>query len=844
MENESKKKILLDLLKTLKGRQNRKKAESIQTEPLEWNSSSADSRDKQSRILLQNVSTVIGLHNPTEEHFSNAIKKSGGRSNVIQPTEILNETSTASHENEARRSFAQARLTFLETLEIAQDEKLNKLGQLEKEFSSVLSQNISHNNAEIKPAKKYSLNEVPNAETRGATNNVQLTDKNSSRNSDLGAPTAHKFSVVEKPSYSTAEVSSKILKKDSLIIRAHSVHGNRNEFGRLLDTGVTDKNVTKSGTIFPLQIRTFTPWGHAKNQLSLLPAKFANETAHFESMKSKLEEFEKVKKADSSPNETLVTSYHNRRRNALRLQRMQQGIVFSHSGNKTNPIAIQNLHHKSKEALAFQYPSDFMAKSGLQQNLRNQEDAAPRIGQNVREKSQENEQLLSSTAVMRDATGKIQEVAVPTFSNNRKIDKNILTDHERVKGLRQRLIYHENTMDGIDKINLEKNKENRSLSPFKGLMREAPNEFLHDALPLITNKYQFNHLAAPHPVKDSGFRLSSFNRKNKAFQVGQKNQISNKEKQLQQSSGFTGLTQGRPNMQTIKFPTGSNKLGFNNKTGKSLPKTYSSLHKSSYNNESNIPGGMKNLSEKNKGKQQPHLSGGLIDQVRNKLSENYAVNLISNKYNHNNMTPVQTPQTNSRLQQSSPDYENTSSGKRLTEALQNAQSIFLEKVKEILAGQQKSKEVSDNNHFRGTRNKNVGNKGKEDNEIKSSAYDMEGLTTTKSTPRPEINKNPGIMPLSSTNPVIPLSGNVASPVMQQASLGHNAPIQVETPETPGSSFPVEAPITGNQLSYAQQQDAHLEERIASDQERAFQASQNGATSSVNGAVLPYRTPQM
>ena len=57
----------------------------------------------------------------------------------------------------------------------------------------------------------------------------------------------------------------------------------------------------------------------------------------------------------------------------------------------------------------------------------------------------------------------------------------------------------------------------------------------------------------------------------------------------------------------------------------------------------------------------------------------------------------------------------------------------------------------------------------------------------------------------------------------------------------GSSPSIQSPGAVTPFNYAEQEQAHEEERIASQQEREFQNIKNGA-SSFNGENVPYQAP--
>lgn len=117
------------------------------------------------------------------------------RSNVLKPVIQTSKIGT-SQTNKARFSFAQARLNFLQALEAAQDEKLMKLGDLERRFSYILLQSEKNNNHKVVKYSKNILQDFKKNKAATTLSHIHQAYKNlssmqnriSSKNLRLGEP--------------------------------------------------------------------------------------------------------------------------------------------------------------------------------------------------------------------------------------------------------------------------------------------------------------------------------------------------------------------------------------------------------------------------------------------------------------------------------------------------------------------------------------------------------------------------------------------------------------------------------------------------------------------------------
>ena len=191
------------------------------------------------------------------------------------------------------------------------------------------------------------------------------------------------------------------------------------------------------------------------------------------------------------------------------------------------------------------------------------------------------------------------------------------------------------------------------------------------------------------------------------------------------------------------------------------------------------------------------------------------------------------------------------SHKTLAKVLQQAQNIFLKKVKEILAGNKTNGKDRDNS--------NQDNNQIQDNSdqkpkgvISTSAYVMdESPPNIKSTAKVD-QDNSGLVPKTPTND--DLSNSLNSQISPLPFLsppknpGMKSMQTIQTPMDPspplieqpaGQSEQAQGhPVSGQPLTDAQLQDAHEEERVALEQENAFRSMQNGVNAPLNDANAP------
>ncbi|XP_028415332.1 myb-like protein AA [Dendronephthya gigantea] len=194
------------------------------------------------------------------------------------------------------------------------------------------------------------------------------------------------------------------------------------------------------------------------------------------------------------------------------------------------------------------------------------------------------------------------------------------------------------------------------------------------------------------------------------------------------------------------------------------------------------------------------------------------------------------------------------SHKTLSNILQKAQSIFLKKVKEILAG---SKINGRNTKLASNENSEKAPEKPKGGVINTSAYVMDESPHDEKTAAQTTPNNSGIVPKTPTNDELlnSVNRNIAQPATQPPNSGINSPMQSlqtsmdHTPplqtESVGQQGPGN-PVSGQPLTYSQLQDAHEEERIAMQQENVFRSMQpgaglpssNGVNSAINSATMP------
>lgn len=945
---KSKKEFLIDLLKTLKRIRSRKKtAHSKSTERKSTSFVKLESRI--SRPFPKNDTTFKTSNNTTKKAISDPKQKFDERSNIIKPIEEL-AYSEASLESKARYSFALARLSFLETLEKAQEKKLNKLSKVEKEFAVILRQKTDENILGEQKTKKHSLQHVTEVETGTTLDNIPSSYES--------LPSSKSALKKKNPLDISLDVSSKTMKDEHSRTDKNIVKGKKNIESQ--SAKFTSKNRIEKKVI-PPQLHPITP-------------ESTNGNKHLHAIRNKLRKFQKDKKAFSAlVNEFLVThTFSNKSKNLARLQKLQQKILLSFRENKTKSALNENIDNNKNRQLhaaggSFQdkaqnksilnVPAHFMSNKydfsdlqstastkvneivqnekkknptdslhGMQTKLAkdiasrnlpskkykvNKQDATiqPLAANGLPQtlpKTIGNQNVPSSSSLVAEThnnlstpysntynpsnqtvnihpgtvgssqqiSQNVQEHAAYKLSQNHgnKITQNKLlqspSDHTSAEhhnmvaphsapgrlGLNNQAVM---SHIKIDRLHQNPGNVTNTAYKFRQNIKEKVTEIERPQSVLRERAHDPNkplELVEPHS-SSSVYSFNNHTVEPRPNIVGQNSSTWEKIAQNKLLQSPSDLTHEGPH-KIVAPHSAPGRLGINNQAVTSRPKmdrlqqnpvnygnTATHPHlvgKNPSNQETKVSGVYQKVNETSKDNKTLQDSSNLMHEMQNQSPSHVASSFASNKIGFKNSTGTPELGIDSVARQSSQNLKNNTNVTKISAALQRAQSIFLTKVKEILVGHRKNKDRN-NNHFSGTNNQDNNNQKTNESVINSSAYVMDESPPT--TPAPENHDHAGIVPTTPPNSALPLStGNVMSPVMQQPNMGFNAPGQGLTKSTSMSNSPVQPSIAGQPLTYTQQQDAHLEEKIAAEQNNAFQNTQNSLSPSMNGGNLPYQAP--
>lgn len=812
----SKIEILHDLLKTLK------KIRSHKT--VEKTSSTPNSSALQPQSLLQSISEFIASHSQPEEHISS---KSDHRSSVMKPIEAFTKVSMTSSENKARYSFALARMSFMEELEKAQGEKLNKLSQLEKEFSSILPKSTIYSNVRVKPTSESSLQD------------------------DLKEETGTPLDIIQKPNENSRKVMSEGRSFSDFVANpSKTTHGDKKTFG------APPVINSKSGAeqTFLHRIPTATPWSQVKSHPSIgLSAKSSNGSI------KRIDRLQRIFNSLVHKHLTSTNKQKSKSEMLAHLQKLHQKILLRFGGNKTSdPYTVRRLSQASHK----------------------NDNIVTAYDQHVSGKDETSQTPQYSSSPMRSAQSKIQENAgllIPSFSNhkvasaqysnNNKIDNRIVTEqHQTSSDLRPTSHNNQIEPNAEYQNNESRNKENVHVDSPSDRIREALTKHLihSDTLPSYSNKNKLSgQVGTPEFITNGNTPQSLYDHKNLTY-----GKDLNAEEKIKENQGLVSSQKKLPDIPAASYSTQYNLQnqvvtpsvenlhqnsnndtnGLNNndrgnyttdgvkvlpypskyEPGNEASRVYSKTDSSSVHGlQNHLNGVYGRKKDQNKANLQSESSSSSVLEMQNK------------KPNMSNETTFSEPKTDRVLPQNlSLNHKNATSGSKVAVALQKAQGIFLEKVKEILAEHHKSKAVQNNNLGDSNKPKNGKHKS-EESVINSSAYVMDESPTTNAAPGKPTYENSGIVPLTPRNPAIPFpNGNTMEPL----NVGFNAPRQAPGQSDPGFSSPVQFPGAGSPLTYAEQQEAHEEQLVASQQNRLFQNMQNGA-SSLNRGNFQYQPSQ-
>ena len=931
----SKTDVLLDLLKTLKRIRSHEGVRKTISLP---NSSVIPQPS-----LLQNVSAFIASHSQleSENDFSDVSTKFEQRANVIKPVISLDKVSE-SQESKARYSYAFARMSFLEQLERAQEEKLNKLSKLEKEFSGILLESAGHD-VTVNSTSGYLLQNRSKLNERTGIP-LDKMQKPESTKQDIGVGKTsgifnsflpnklkkHRLQRVRAQFVDGGKKTS--LRRDHMItpwsqVGSHisgsleqssegstqNVRRFQSNFKALMNEYRAAKKSEDKSNILALLRRLHQKilldfngkkttskvnYIQNKNQLNKWPEFFSGAKPEFENKRPENRVAPLTHHSDpvkhlpqkSPKNENTVYGYdENVNGEGKNIQRQQysntpisttQNISPAHFRRPFSSNKFYN-YKNQKIATAKPHSDKYMVHDsvGTPQYHMNDDDLRATLHHNQHtpkneyqknESKNKNGPVKSRSNLMPRILNKTPDNlgTLSSDSSKNKLSNDAVTTQFKIDGN----LPQENSVLGENIGNFKEGiKENHgrqstvtqgmqsSITLAPSAAQSNPQSF---TAPQYTNTHKVtNQMVTPHlntissKANENALGNNKENQKKQYSLSSLKLPTQNKHSASYSSLSEFGNEVATPRIERlhqtsinnnqvdiVKSSSFSNKYKLGNETTTKHHKIDGSSVQHSLDDTNGISGIYGINNGKNNGNPELESSTGAILQNQNKSPENLSSSFNSNELRLGvNQNSNLESKTDHSFPPNSPIHKNSTSGAKLTVALQKAQGIFLEKVKEIVAGHHKNDAVQKIN-FGDSKKQDNGKHNPDENIIKSSAYVMDESPATKPVPKKETNENSGIVPPTPTNPMATFPvGNIASPPMQLPNLGFDATRQPMGQLNSGSSPSIQSPGAVTPFNYAEQEQAHEEERIASQQEREFQNIKNGA-SSFNGENVPYQAP--
>ena len=707
------------------------------------------------------------------------------RSSLLKPVKKIAKIGT-SQTNKARYSFSKARLSFLQALETAQDEKLMKLGNLEKKFSYILPRGEESNRQNVGAKVNYALQDFARDQSATALSHIhhpykKLADK------PLQSVNPIKHSQVGQPFKKQVNLRSPIKKKQHKVAPVSKFsalqNGMKNQ-RKIVHTTNTDlksryKNKKKLNRLFPSMVDELLSISNARNKLEklkrlrILRAKLLNNKFSEESTKKRISK-----------------NY------------LHDGKVASNTGAADINVPNQKLtgineitnNYKTSQKVVYDKPS----------------------------KRQQNVQTDSNGHVLKAAEYKdaFDDLVDPT--NDRKEPIHSIPSYS-------------NSSSSSSELGLDSLPGNYSLSA-NGTIQNPQDKTanidmgeISTALPGKINKGGEENSLNTHHFDNSSQHAASGNENRPVTSLNGTIDSSTMEDKVNETH-ITGLA---PLLETQDSKYLADR-------GRVTAKNFSESH------DMNTDDKTSNKGQTGSEKDQSYLP---LDSTRTspQTESNDLKNPLSTVASEHDK--IISELTSSKiLAKHLPNSNSKNSHKTLSKVLQQAQDIFLKKVKEILAGNKRNgKDRVNSNQDDNQIQYNSGQKPK--GVINTSAYVMdESPPNVKSAAKVD-QDNSGIVPKTPSNDdlanslnrqifPLPLSSPPRNPGMK--------PMQaIQTPMDPSPPLmeqpagqAQEHPVSGQPLAYAQLQDAHEEERVALQQENAFRGMQNGVNAPLNDANAP------
>ena len=784
------KKLFLELLQILKSMKSRKtKDKKIKS-----------ARNRESGTV---ITQKIKKHQPSSRqrpHHEKITPLFDQRSSLLRPVKKIAKIQTG-RTDKARYSFAQARLSFLKALEIAQDEKLTKIGNLEKKFFFILLKSSKMNRQNTKKEVKYALQDF-------------TKDQSATTLSHIDHPYTK---LLDKPSHGAMPV------KNSLITETLKAHGN-----------LTAKR--KPHTILPPLMNELLSISNARSKLEklrrlrTLQAKLLNQYSEKDSRKDKHEDYNYKNTASSwKMNDKIKSSTTGKVRVGFEMNKYKT----SKKGVNDKPSKRFKEQHsiKTESNTTFPFPGNNSPDSHTtEQNLGKHEkymldsytdfldssndskQTTPFLIENSNQSSTRPQSDLGNSSTNLEENRKMGNIGGISLSVN-KDQTQIRQSHEN----RSKTITSLPEMSSNSDLNTR--FKSKGVSEHNRPMNVPDTEIPHTKHAEYSNDTLLGPVNHVHKPKTSLYGINGNNNLNKMNQLNESHTNTGNSGSLEKQNNKNIDSPGLIREKTVTGSRGINIIGTT--SDNNLQET-----DQSYLTLDSLP-----TSTKNKSKDSNNPLTSVLSEHKKIISE-----LTSSKTLANNLS----------------NDESEKSHKVLTKVLQKAQNMFLQKIKEILAGKKKNVKQKLDANLIDTKNRdNTDQKGKQ-GIIKSSAYVMDESPAKSKAVVKESHNTQGIVPKTPTNDDLLNSPqeNMVPQARQQQNAGPYSPVQsLQTPmdhSPPLQGQSIGHPVSGQPLTYTQLQDAHEEERIALQQENAFRGAQNMATangenqSPLNNPVAPYQ----
>ena len=807
------KKLFLELLQILKGmkkHQNSRRGKTID---------SANNHKEHETGITQKIKKNLpgSLHRP---HLGKNIPNFGQRSSLLRPVKKIARIGTG-QTDKARYSFAQARLSFLKALEIAQDEKLTKIDNLEKKFSFILPKSSNINRQNVKKEVKYALQDFTKDQSATTLSHIDYPNTTfPNKLSQSAIPIKH------------SRLEETIRKQDNLT----NTFDNKNE-------AIPTKQ--KPHKILPSLMDELLSISNARSKLEKLrrlrklQAKLLHQYSQKYSRKDKHESSNNVKNTTSSwrmddkiENSVTLESLNSSVKNVLHPKRTDgsEMNIYKISRKGVNGKPSKRFKEQHSIKTGGETTLSFLGNKSSDKVSHTNE---KQFGEHAKYMLDSYSDFLNSTKDMKHATHSIIENLNQSDTSTQSRLNNSLTSH-----LNETVQEKHGKMEDVElggmPLNVHKDQT---------LIHKAP-ENESKRITSLPEMSATNIQNAQSKEIDENIRPTNLH-----------NTENRHAKNTEHSyNPFQRLADRQKT--TLHETIGENKLNPMGKVNENHENTGNIGSLEKQNNKNLATPGLstnKNLtmshdiniigttSDKNfQEKDQSYLSSDrLVTSPKTEIkdSKNPLASVLSE---HKKIISELT--SSKTLAKHISNNKSEKSHKVLSKVLQKAQDIFLEKVKEVLAGNNKNVKQKIDENFVDSKNRdNTGQKEKE-GIINSSAYVMDESPTKAKVTQKESHDTSGIVPKTPINDDLLTSphGNMVPPATQQQNAGPYSPVQsLQTPmdhSPPLQGQSMGHPVSGQPFTNTQLQDAHEEERVALQQENAFRSAQNMAN--VNGQNQP------